>query len=215
MAYQDGDPTELLRAGSQVFRKLLCLSGLVDDPVDRQNERPPECNYVYLALGAGSLLLSFQVYRPHSRSPLSALHSVLLASFSAPFSACGLSLVLCNMYRLPTSLLALIGTVLATESSASCATSSLPNPIASQYYANITGTINGTLAVLPIPYSMARRIIPSQYEILIDQYQSMMPEFPKDMYPALLQAVFDHDIRYMEYNMPDFSVSFDPSSTYP
>ena len=33
-----------------------------------------------------------------------------------------------------------------------------------------------------------------------------MPDLPKDMYPALLQAGFDHDIRYMEYKMPDFSV---------
>jgi hypothetical protein len=114
------------------------------------------------------------------------------------------------MHNLPLSLLALISTALAVDTSASCSTSSLPNPIASQYYANITGTINGTLAVLPIPYAMARRIIPSQYEILSDQYRAIMPELPKDMYPALLQAVFDHDIRYMDYKMPDFSVCSQP-----
>jgi hypothetical protein len=111
------------------------------------------------------------------------------------------------MHLLPASLIALISTVLASDTSNVCRTSSLPNPIASQYYANITGTINGTLAVLPIPYAMARRIIPAQYEILTHQYRNMMPDLPRDMYPALLQAVYDHDIRYMDYKMPDFSVS--------
>lgn len=110
------------------------------------------------------------------------------------------------MHLLPPALLALISTVLASDAPQECRTSSLGNPIASRFYANITGTINGTLAILPIPYSMARRIIPSQYDILTDQYRAIMPDLPKDMYPALLQAVFDHDIRYMEYKMPDFSV---------
>jgi len=32
-----------------------------------------------------------------------------------------------------------------------------------------------------------------------------MPDLPKHTYPALLQAVFDHDIRYMDHRMPDFS----------
>ncbi|KIW06866.1 uncharacterized protein PV09_02542 [Verruconis gallopava] len=109
------------------------------------------------------------------------------------------------MRLLPASLLALLNTALGYDSEPSCRTSSLPNPIAAQYYANITGTLNGTLAVLPIPLSMARRIIPSQYEILTEQYRALMPDLPRDMYPALLQAVFDHDIRYMEYSMPDFS----------
>lgn len=115
------------------------------------------------------------------------------------------------MQFLPTTLLVLIGTALAVDGTQSCRTSSLPNPIASRYYANITGHINGTLAILPIPYAMARRIIPAEYEILTEQYQAMVPELPKGMYPALLQAVFDHDIRYMEYEMPDFSVR--PCST--
>jgi hypothetical protein len=110
------------------------------------------------------------------------------------------------MRLLPTSLLALISTALATEDAPSCRTSSLPNPIAAQYYGNITGTLNGTLAILPIPYSLARRIIPAKYEILTEQYRAFVPELPSNMYPALLQAVFDHDIRYMEYSMPDFSV---------
>lgn len=110
------------------------------------------------------------------------------------------------MHFLPATLLALISTALAVEGSQSCRTSSLPNPIASQYYANITGQINGTLAMLPIPISLARRIIPSEYEILSEQYEAMLPDLAKGMYPALLQAVFDHDIRYMDYQMLDFSV---------
>jgi hypothetical protein len=113
-----------------------------------------------------------------------------------------------TMHVLPSTILALISTALAIDDSQSCRTSSLPNPIASQYYANITGQINGTLALLPIPIALARRIIPAEYEILSEQYEAMMPDLPKGMYPALLQAVFDHDIRYMDYQMPDFSVRF-------
>lgn len=113
------------------------------------------------------------------------------------------------MHLLPQSLLALLCTALvsADKTPQTCQTSSSPNPIAAQYFANITGTLNGTLAILPIPLSQARRIIPSQYEILTEQYQALLPDLPKDTYPALLQAVFDHDIRYMDYSMPDFSVS--------
>jgi hypothetical protein len=115
------------------------------------------------------------------------------------------------MRLLPTSLLALLSTALAAaEGPTSCRTSSLPNPIAAQYFGNITGTLNGTLAILPIPFSIARRVIPPQYEILTEQYRAFVPELPNDMYPALLQAVFDHDIRYMEYSMPDFSVCTSP-----
>jgi hypothetical protein len=61
---------------------------------------------------------------------------------------------------------------------------SLPNPIASQYPSDVTGTVNGTIAVIPIPYSLARSIVPSQYGILSKAYAELMPQLPKGMYPV-------------------------------
>ena len=78
-----------------------------------------------------------------------------------------------------------------------CTSSSSPNPIAAQYPQNVTGTINGTIIVVPIPLTLARSIIPSQYPILTQSYQSLLPSFPKDQYPMFLEGVLDHDIRSM------------------
>ena len=63
-------------------------------------------------------------------------------------------------------------------------TESAPNPIGQQYPFSITGTINGTLSVLPIPYSLARSIIPAKYRILKGAYRSLIPGFPHDSYPV-------------------------------
>lgn len=59
-----------------------------------------------------------------------------------------------------------------------------PNPIASQYPNSPTGTINGTTAVVPISYDLARSIIPAKYPILTAQYESLLPGFPKNSYPV-------------------------------
>jgi len=83
---------------------------------------------------------------------------------------------------------------------------SRPNPIWQTYPGNVTGTINSTIAILPIPYELARSIIPKKYGILKDAWTSFLPDLPKDMYPALFQSVRDHDIRFGEYQMADFSV---------
>src|ERR1700712_1705732 len=69
--------------------------------------------------------------------------------------------------------------------SAECIPYSRPNPIASQFPANVTGTINSTLAILPIPQKLARSIIPAEYGILNNAWQDLLPHLPKDMYPAL------------------------------
>lgn len=61
---------------------------------------------------------------------------------------------------------------------------SLPNPIGTLYPDAVTGTINGTIAVVPIPYSLARELIPSQYGILKKAYKAALPGFPHDMYPV-------------------------------
>jgi hypothetical protein len=92
-----------------------------------------------------------------------------------------------------------------------CIPHSLPNPIASQFPANVTGTINSTLAILPIPMTLARSIVPEQYQILSNAWRDLLPSLPKDMYPALLYTVRDHDVGLGDYKLDDFSVcSFFP-----
>ena len=61
---------------------------------------------------------------------------------------------------------------------------SSPNPIGTLYPTSVTGTINGTIAVVPIRYELARSIIPAQYGILKKAYTSLLPGFPADKYPV-------------------------------
>jgi hypothetical protein len=115
------------------------------------------------------------------------------------------------MHLLP-SLLTLTGlfSLSAAQSSQSsrpeCISHSLPNPIASQFPANVTGTINSTLAILPIPMKLVRSIVPEQYEILSNAWRDLLPSLPKDMYPALLTTVRDHDVGLGDFRLDDFSV---------
>jgi ABC-type phosphate/phosphonate transport system permease subunit len=88
-----------------------------------------------------------------------------------------------------------------------CQTKDQPNPIASVYPMNATGTLNGTIAVIPIPLTLARRLLPSQYRILEHAYRDLLPNFPLGMYPAFLQALHDHEVQAFGYQIPDFSVS--------
>jgi len=87
----------------------------------------------------------------------------------------------------------------------SCRTHDLPNPIAHLYPGNATGTLNGTISVLPIPLALARTLIPSQYGILTHAYRTLLPNFPADMYPAILQALHDHEVQAFGYKIPDFT----------
>jgi hypothetical protein len=95
--------------------------------------------------------------------------------------------------------------LLTTLDMSLCQTHDLPNPIAHLYPGNATGTLNGTISVLPIPLSLARSLIPSQYTILTSAYQSLLPSFPADMYPAILQAMHDHEVQAFGYKIPDFT----------
>jgi hypothetical protein len=87
-----------------------------------------------------------------------------------------------------------------------CQTVDQPNPIASLYPMNATGTLNGTVSVLPISLELARQLIPSQYRILEHAYRHLLPTFPEGMYPAILQAVHDHGVQAFGFQIPDFSV---------
>lgn len=82
--------------------------------------------------------------------------------------------------------------IAATTSTAAplCTSQSQPNPIAVEYPTLTTGTVNGTIAILPISYALARSIVPAQYGILVDGYQKWLPHLPKDMYPVRYQLSF-------------------------
>ncbi|PVI02852.1 hypothetical protein DM02DRAFT_521934 [Periconia macrospinosa] len=86
-----------------------------------------------------------------------------------------------------------------------CTSVDQPNPIAALYPNNATGTLNGTIGVLPIPLTLARKLIPSQYGILEHAYRELLPSFPVGMYPAIVQAMHDHEVQAFGYKIEDFS----------
>ncbi|KAF2825466.1 hypothetical protein CC86DRAFT_43499 [Ophiobolus disseminans] len=86
-----------------------------------------------------------------------------------------------------------------------CQTHDQPNPIAALFPNNATGTLNGTVVIIPISLELARSIIPSQYRILEHAYRDLVPSFPEGMYPAVLQALHDHEVQAFGYKIPDFS----------
>jgi hypothetical protein len=69
------------------------------------------------------------------------------------------------------------------------------------------------MVLLPILFSLARSIIPARYTILKDAYDAILQDFfPEGHYPALLQMIRDHDIKYQGINaIEDFSSSTPPS----
>lgn len=97
---------------------------------------------------------------------------------------------------------------LAAGAGATCTNHDSPNPISSQYPNLVSGNLNGTTMIIPIPVPQARQLVPKQWPILQAAYQTLLPDFPDDMYPMMATAVHDHDIRYpaLDLSMPDFSV---------
>jgi hypothetical protein len=135
--------------------------------------------------------------------------SVCLWPSSNPFLWSKMPLSLCFLHISVVALLFLSGNHFqATAAQDVSASRDQANPIATLYPNNATGVLNTTLAIIPIPLSTARQIIPPQYGILEAAYRALLPHFPKDMYPVLVQAAHDHDIRFQDFGIPDFSVSF-------
>lgn len=92
-----------------------------------------------------------------------------------------------------------------------CISESSPNPHALEYPSFVSGNLNGTTLVVPIPLPTARRVIPAEYGILEHAYRAMLPpSFPADAYPMMAVGVHDHDIQFPLYDIrtPDFSVSY-------
>ncbi|KAG6355914.1 hypothetical protein INS49_015298 [Diaporthe citri] len=102
--------------------------------------------------------------------------------------------------------LLLSSVLLSIAAQDTCTTASQPNPIAQQYADTPTGTLNTTMAIVPIPLDTARRIVPAQHAILEGAYRALMPDFPADMYPVLVTAALDHDIQLaaLSINVQDF-----------
>jgi hypothetical protein len=110
--------------------------------------------------------------------------------------SCGIMAALRSLEMAASLLLCLLAFFCALAS-AGCTTQTQPNPIAtdSQFLLTPTGVINSTLLVASIPLADAQKLVPNGYKILTKAYQSLLPDFPRDQYPVLLQAVLDHDIR--------------------
>ncbi|KAK1995089.1 hypothetical protein LX36DRAFT_583136 [Colletotrichum falcatum] len=96
-------------------------------------------------------------------------------------------------------------TAAAQAAPPTCATVDQPNPIFSQYPNNATGVLNVTMAIIPIPMTTARQIVPQQYAILENSFRALMPNFPAGMYPVIVQAGHDHDIKFQDFSIADFS----------
>ncbi|OAK96804.1 hypothetical protein IQ06DRAFT_229386 [Phaeosphaeriaceae sp. SRC1lsM3a] len=86
-----------------------------------------------------------------------------------------------------------------------CQTYDQPNPISELYPNNATGTLNGTIAIVPISMALARSVIPARYGILEHAWRALLPGFPDGMYPAVLQAMHDHEVQAFGYKIPDFT----------
>lgn len=130
---------------------------------------------------------------------------------SGPSSANSLRLRrLSSISLIPMSLIGLLIAYLvllrASEGSSCCQTQDHPNILHEKFPNNATGNLNATVAIIPIALDQARQFIPSQYRILEHAYRSLLPDFPAGMYPLVIQAGHDHDIRFMEFSIPDFSV---------
>ncbi|UNI22357.1 hypothetical protein JDV02_008253 [Purpureocillium takamizusanense] len=71
-----------------------------------------------------------------------------------------------------------------------------------QYRKYVTGNLNGTTLIVPIPLTRAREILPKEYEFLDGAaWQSMLPDFPSDKYPLMVTAVYDHDVGSKGYGV--------------
>jgi len=114
------------------------------------------------------------------------------------------------MLRIALALTSLLGTVSTLSTVNQCKTVDQPNPIAELYPYNVTGVLNSTLAVIPVPFALARNLLNSiGLTILESAVEAVLPvSFPKDSYPVLVQTAHDHDIQVTGFGVSDFSVGY-------
>ena len=94
-----------------------------------------------------------------------------------------------------------------------CHSHTQSNPIARIYPNDATCVIKGTTAIVPIPYDVARQIVPAQYAILTSAYREVFPSLSPGLFPAVLEAVQDHDVKQLGIGIPDFTVRNSASSS--
>lgn len=107
------------------------------------------------------------------------------------------------------ALVLLLATLISTSSAQDvCISIDSANPIAELYPTTVTGNLNGTTLIIPIPLASARELLPQEYGILEDAYRSLLPSFPEGMYPLMVTAKHDHDVQLFAYNLSiaDFTV---------
>ncbi|RCI14795.1 hypothetical protein L249_6476 [Ophiocordyceps polyrhachis-furcata BCC 54312] len=121
---------------------------------------------------------------------------------AAATAAAATALVLAAYTRAASSQLSLAG-----DDGRKCISQSSANPISSQWPTRVTGNLNGTTIIVPIPFPLARKVIPSEYEILQRAYQSLLPGLLTDKYPMMVSALFDHDVmlKSADLSLVDFS----------
>ncbi|CZT02977.1 uncharacterized protein RCO7_06036 [Rhynchosporium graminicola] len=88
----------------------------------------------------------------------------------------------------------LLGIHAQAGSNATGSKESAPNPLFDVYPEGITGTQNSTIFVVPIPFELARSLIPQQWGINRKAYCELLPGFPTDSYPLVVRSGVDHDI---------------------
>ncbi|KAL2065041.1 hypothetical protein VTL71DRAFT_4181 [Oculimacula yallundae] len=85
---------------------------------------------------------------------------------------------------------------------------SAANPIADIYPNGITGTFNSSILVVPIPFELARSIIPGQWAINRKAYCELLPGFPTNSYPLVVRSGVDHGVgvRSLNLTLNDFQL---------
>ncbi|KAF2680913.1 hypothetical protein K458DRAFT_310761 [Lentithecium fluviatile CBS 122367] len=148
------------------------------------------CTYLDVALLSHPILAFLSIQHPKMHSKPSTLQY-----FAVSFlSLLALRYASSTYFDAPSQIVASV-----------CTSVDQPNPVASLYPNNATGTLNGTIAVLPISLELARQLIPPQYDILEHAYRALLPSFPKGMYPAIVQALHDHEVQAFGYKIDDFT----------
>lgn len=85
-------------------------------------------------------------------------------------------------------------------------TTCLPNPIATIYPFNVTGTINATTSILLVSLPYARSLLPSRFANSILTHAYTRFNIHPSAYPIVIGATIDHDIKFNNTDVvPDFS----------
>ncbi|KAL8671274.1 MAG: hypothetical protein Q9168_004228 [Polycauliona sp. 1 TL-2023] len=100
--------------------------------------------------------------------------------------------ILCIALLVPVFLQSCIANLCPQANCTSC----LPNPIATIYPHNVTGTLNATTSVILVPLSYAQSLLPARFANSILTHAYTRFNIPPSVYPLIVESTIDHDIRY-------------------